>query len=766
MPMTPGVGLLLRKTGCADNRVVKSVYPTFLALLMSIDSPPAVCQQLEEVLVTAQKRSQLLQDIPVAISAFSRERLQSAGIDDSRSLQLVTPSLVFNNRGPIAQPFIRGIGTTLSLLGLEPSVATYVDDQYYPRPVGNMLEFPDVARVEVLKGPQGTLYGRNTSGGAIRIVTRDPGDAPAGSFKLTAGNYDYLKLSAYVEGPLNESLRANVSVMSATRDGFADQREPGMDDLDNLNVQTYRSKWVWQPSTSLTTKLSLDYTRRNDTAGSETIDITADKTIIGSVLPFSIGNAYAEALGGPVPPQPFGDVVPTGKAQDEIRSGVDRDNELRMFNVQFRVDLEVDALTFAAITTYQDAESQINTADFDASSLALSDIYDREQNDTFSQELRVASTAGTGLEWMAGLFYFQSEGEFQVEIDGSDFVVTGFQKLTSPQSRLDTKAWALFAEASYDFSERWSGTVGGRFSVEEKDIEADATPTGISDSEDWNQFTPKAVLAYDWSLGMAYLSYARGFKSGGYAYPYIQGISDAPVEPEVLDMLELGAKMELLDNTLRLNGALYWYDYEDLQVNRNASLLPGVGPVIPVENAGGAEVFGAELDLAWRASEQLQLMAGLNLLDSEYTDYDATPSVYNTNIFPGPVVVAVPYSAEGDELIRAPTVSGYVSLAYEFPLASGASLPLDITWSYRGEYDFDLTPGDASNRIDEFTSRAHNIVSARLGYDGANGNLKVAMWVKNLTDEEYYDEVVAFATAVRATVGAPRTYGVDLVFNF
>ncbi len=737
------------------------------AVISTLICTPLAAQQLEEVVVTAQKRAESLQDVPVAVSAFQSNQLENFGIEDTKSLQMVTPSLVFNNRGPVAQPFIRGIGTTLSLLGLEPSVATYVDDQYFPRPMGSIMELPDIERIEVLKGPQGTLYGRNATGGAIRIVTKDPGDELAGSIKLSAGNYDYFKVSAYAEGALSENFRANFSLLNAQRDGFGEQQEPGLDDLDDLDVQTYRTKFVWDASDNVTAKLALDYTKREDTAGSETIDVSSNKTIIGQVFPFSIGNSFAEALGGPTPAGgPIGNVQPTGKAQDDVRSSVDTPNEQTVFNAQLRFDVDLDGMVFSSITTYQDAESETNTADFDASSLILSDISDLEENDAVSQEFQLLSDNDGDKSWMVGAFYFESDGEYQLAFDARDLVVAGFQTLVSPQSRLDTTAWAVFGQATYNFNESWALTAGGRYSSEEKDVEADS-PTGVvKDDDDWSEFTPKVVLEYSNDFGMAYLSYSRGFKSGGFSYPYVVGFSDSSVDSEILDMWELGVKADLVDNTLRLNGALYFYDYEDLQVNRNAGLVPGVGIVIPVENAGGAEILGLEMDLTWVATDSLTITAGFNAMETEYTDYLATPSVYNTMALPGPVVASIPYDAEGDDLIRAPDFAAYISANYEFRLASGATMPLNITYSHKGDYNFDLIPGDATNRIDEYESDAYELLNARLGFTSADENWSVALWGKNLTDEEYFDEVVAFATAVRATVGAPRTYGVDFTWNF
>ena len=341
--------------------------------------------------------------------------------------------------------------------------------------------------------------------------------------------------------------------------------------------------------------------------------------------------------------------------------------------------------------------------------------------------------------------------------------------MVSPTSELETTAWAIFGQATYAFDDAWSLTLGGRYSWEEKKVSATGgtIPVGSAQRKDsWNEFTPRVTLEYGNDLGIFYLTYATGFKSGGFAYPFVTGSSDSSVDPEILDMFEAGAKLELLDRTLRLNAAAYYYEYDDLQVNRNAGLGPQ-GIVIPVENAGGAEVSGFELDFTWLATDGLTLSGGFNVMDTEYTDYEnATPNVYNTSILPGPVVFAVPYNANGDDLIRAPDFSAFASAEYVFELADGATIPINVSYSYKSEFDFDLTPGDATNRIDENEHDSYGLLNARVAYVAGSGKWSVGVWGRNLADEEYFDEVVSFATAVRATVGAPRTYGVDLTFHF
>lgn len=740
------------------NKIAKQHFPLAVAAITAslAGGTQAEDFMLEEIVVTAQKRAESLQDTPVAISAFQGDALQNMGVGSTQQLQAVTPTLTFNNRGAIAQPYIRGIGTTLSLLGLEPSIATYVDDQYYSRPAGNIMELPDIERIEVLKGPQGTLYGRNATGGAIRIVTKDPGEEFEGKIKLSVGNYDYYGLSAYVSGAVTDNLSANFSALVKQRDGFAENQVPGKHDLDTLDVETYRTKWVWGASDDVTVKWSLDYSRREDTAGSETIDIT---------------NSSKAAAGGALAASAIGGFSSVGKEQDKIYASADDDNILQMLNTSLQFDVALDGMNFSSISTYQDSRLETKAGDFDTSALRFADVSDAEENEAFSQEFQLVSDSDSALKWVAGTYFFQSEGDYQLTFDGRDLALVGNTTLVSPKSQLDTTAWALFGQATYDFNEQLSLTLGARYSEEKKEVESSggspALP-GAKSEETWEKFTPKATLEYNTDVGMVYLTYSTGFKSGGFAYPFINaaGVDTTnAVDPENLDMWELGAKVDLLGNTLRLNAALYYYDYEDLQVNRNAGLGPA-GIQIPVENAKGAEVTGLEVDVTWLPMENLTLTGGFNAMETEYTDYDnATPNVYNTAVFPGPVVAATAYDATGDDMTRAPDFSAFLALEYAFQVGD-ATMPLNLTYSYKGDYNFDLMPGTEANKIDELESDAYELINARLSYVPASEEWSVSLWGNNLTDEEYYDEVVTFATGVRATVAAPRTYGVDFTYNF
>ena len=722
-----------------------------LVVSMFLVTPAGYGAVLEEVVVTAQKRAESLQDVPLAVTAYSGEELTNFGITNTQQLQHVTASLLFHNRSSIAQPRIRGVGTILSLLGLEPSIALYVDDQYYSRPIGAMMELPDVERIEILKGPQGTLYGRNATGGAIRIVTRDPASEFGGRLNLSAGNYGYLGGSLYVEGGLSETLRASFSTLVRDRDGFADNLAPDAGDVDDLNVQMYRGKLVWDATDRVTAKLAIDYTDKEDTQGAETFDISAGGLSTSRVFR-----------------------LPTGTDREDVYNDHDEDNEVENFNTQLRLDISFDAMDLVSITTYQDFTGGIG-GDFDASAGPVVHTYSEENVESVSQELQLISTGEGQLEWLLGGYYLDSDGDFLLTIDRTVLARVGLPVpavAPLPRADLKTEAWAIFGQATWNFNEQWGLTAGGRYSEEKKDIVSSSplfAPFGgsIGDGDKWTEFTPKVTLEYNTDNALYYFTYAAGFKSGGYEYPMLP--TSEAIDPETLDMYELGVKADLANDSLRLAASFYYYDYTDLQLNRNAQTgAGGVAISVPVDNVGDAEVIGLDLDATWLASEALTFTGGFTWLDTKHTSFpDAVATAWNPNVPPRPFpsLLTLGYDASGDDLLRTPDFAAFVAMEYVLNVGNGATMPLNVSYSFKDKFNFNFV-SDLPNAATELRHDSVSLVNARLSYVPAGKRWSVSMWVNNLTDEEYLDEAVDFATGVRGSGGAPRTFGGDISFNF
>lgn len=709
---------------------------------------------LEEIVVTAQKRTESLQDVPIAVSAFSADELLKQGVGGTQSLQVAVPGLVYNNTGATAQPFLRGVGTRLAQNGLELSVATYSDDRYLARPTASLFELADIERVEVLKGPQGTLYGRNATGGAIRVITKDVDDEFSGSIKGSYGNYDAYTVSGTVNIPLADNFGVRLAGLGKWRDGFAKNVDPrGRSEFDDLDYHALRAKFRWDITDAVTSRLTLDYWHRDDLGGVENVDIS----------PGNLGTSnFLSAANG----------TPITREKGKLASAMTDDNTGDEFAAQLRFDIALDGVDLVSITTYNNFELDW-IGDADGGGSRHLDAFVFEHSEGYSQELQVLSNNDSNLSWLAGAYYFQDNHDYELTVDFSD-VVPGFLFSQSAQS-IDAESWAIFGQATWDFLERWAITVGARYTEDEKDVQGRpsqlesltlaAVPVDLSDS--WSEFTPKATLEFSLSDNvLTYFSYARGFKSGGFNYPAVTSKppEESSLEPEILDMFELGFKGEFLDSTLRLNASGYYYDYTDLQVTRAAS---GVGAAVVTENAANAEVFGLDMDATWLAAEGLTFAAGINVLDSEYKDYNASAFFFK---IPGDTaagfgqagMVRSPYDADGTDLIRAPDFSFFISGEYVFRL-NNASLPVFLSYSYKGEYDFDIVGGPREALL---TQDDYGLLNGRISYEPDYGNWSVSFFAHNITDADYFDDNVANGTGIRVNRGAPRTYGVEAGFNF
>jgi len=701
---------------------------------------------IEEVIVTAQKRSENLQSIPIAVSVFSGDQLEKVGIATAQTLQQMTPSLVFNNTSATAQPYLRGIGTRLSLMGLESSVATYSDDRYISRPSAALLELMDVERVEVLKGPQGTLYGRNATGGAIRVITRDPADEPEAEVSLGIGNFQHRQLSASGTWVVSDQLKSRLTGMVVQRDGYVDNIVPaGEEEFDDKDFQAYRLKTRWQVNEQRSVLLNLEYWRRDDHDHNEVQNL--------SPTGFDVGTA----LGG----------ITTADRQ-KTATQIDDTVVFDELAGQLRFDWGFDDFDLAAITTYSIMEGGA-ALDVDATNLRSQDVHTTEKTETWSQEIQWMGDIGDQWQWLAGIYYFKQEGRLIIFTDLTDqgLLPPGILVSQGRQS-VETNSWAIFGQSTYQINDRWALTFGARWSSEEKDAETKTLPGVFStvdqvddftDDDHWSEFTPKASLEYQAGKGLLYVTYARGFKSGGYNYP---AFGNKALEPEILDMLELGCKLDLWEQRLRLNGALFYYDYTDLQVSRAAG-GGGLSVALTTENAANAKVKGLEADLEILLSPALSLSTGFSWLDSEYQDYDASARAFRMSLgMSEPGMTDIAFDADGESLLRAPDFAGYLAINYRWQ-TDAAELPLVLIYSYKDEYNFDFVGHPASSRL---TQESYGLVNASLGYKPFNRNWQLRLWGNNLTDKLYFDDIVASSQGIRGSAGAPRTYGVDLTLSF
>ena len=698
--------------------------------------------ELEEVIVTAQKRVENLQEVPVSISAFTGDDLIRYGIHNEQDLQMVTPGLVYNNTGAAPQPYLRGVGTRFAFVGLESSVATYVDDRYLARAQATNFELADVQRIEVLKGPQGTLFGRNATGGAVRVVTMDVQEDLSGDLTGTVGNYGLWSFSGTVNVPVSPTFGTRLTALVKRRDGYAKNLDPnGAQELDDRDVKAVRAKFKWNMNERVTSRLTLQYSEREDNAGNDLVDLSPP------------GLNKGIAAGGI-----------SGQDVNEVATAIEAVIHDENVAADLRFDVDLNVFDLVSITTYSDFEQGANT-DADGTSIPVLDAIASPLNaEAFSQEFQFISDSDGPWRWLTGAYFFSESADFEVILD------VGIDSLLSQgDQHVDTQAFAVFGEATYDFDSRWSLTLGGRWSYEEKEVLLQASgiapitlsPVPFESSDNWDQFTPKAILEYHSDPGLIYLSYARGFKSGGYNYTASLN-GGQPLDPEVLDMFEAGWKSEFHGGRIKFNGSVYYYDYQDLQVTRAEA---GSGVTV-TENAADANVLGLDLDLAWLATNWLSLTAGVNLLDSEYKEYDASALIFNAVLEDDPMIPGmgkVFFEASGESLLRAPDTSLFFSAEFLGRLGE-LSMPIVVSYSYTDDYLFDFVAHPSSGRLEQ---NGYGLLSARASLVSADGRWRFSIWGNNLTGEDdYFMDIVANSTGIRGSHGTPLIWGLDVNYRF
>ncbi len=727
---------------------------------------------LQEIVVTAQKRAENLQDTPIAISAITGTALEQLNLLNVAAIATQSPSLAYSEAGGEAQIYIRGIGSNIFSVGVDQSVATHIDGVYIGRANMGLTQFLDVERVEILRGPQGTLYGRNATGGAINVISRQPTDDVEGYASLLFGSFERREIKAALSGPLGGGWSARLALRGAKDDGYTEDLDPrGSNEIDDTDLQAIRGTLRWS-NDAVTASLSADYS-----------EFTNGNT---SIYPLdNVG--LAETLGA----------VPTGDIH-KTRNNTPSFHDWQTGGVTLNLDWKInDALTLSSVTGYREWDSDFlfNTDGTEIEVTRSTFIYSSSQ---VSTELRLVGEQTWG-NWIVGAYYLDED-----KFGGLGLVRNSFFP-ANPAAPLSFifqadgggTASALFAQSTWDLTDRWALTAGVRYSEEEKDdllrqstlapdvellglftrrpIPAATAASTRNVERKWTAWTPK--LGIDWRPAdhqLYYLSYSKGFKSGGFND---LSVINPPFDPEYVKSYEIGAKTEWLDRRLRLNASAFHYDYTNLQVSVFASL--GAITTTFTTNAAEATVQGLELELQARPVRNLDLAASISWLDATYdsfiTPYGTCPDA-NAALDPRCAGVVSgrprPIDAAGNRLNNAPEWKGTLSAGYGIDLASGGRVSLFAQVSHQGRVFF--LPANT----DVMSQRAYTLVDARVAYTTENGALELAAFGKNLGDEEYFHNIVQFTSTsdirrdpfnIGNALGYPapgRQWGVELTYRF
>jgi iron complex outermembrane receptor protein len=748
---------------------------------------------MEEVVVTARRREEGLQDAPIAVSAYTGDTLDYRSVSSLDDIASFVPSLTLQNNPSFggasnsAAIYLRGVGQKEFLPTTEPGVGLYVDGVYVARSVGAILDIVDVERIEVLRGPQGTLFGRNTIGGAVSVTTvkPDPSGELDGVVSVAAGTDSLIHLKASAHVPVNDTFALRATVASMDQDGYVDRTDGT--DLGDDDTVTARLAFAWLPTDRLSAQVSIDSTRDRENGPAMQligIDFTDLSQLQGVVLapppPMAFIHNVTTAATGPGMPCAATDTAGNGvtfnpaspNCYDARYIGADGSNdgtapsfsETDTLGLSATIEYDLsDTLSLKSITAYRDLESEFGR-DGDHSPHRISQFIDDLDQEQFTQELQLLGSYDR-MNWIVGLYYFTEDGN---NVNTLDFTVSNFRS----GGKFDNEAWAGFAQLTYDLTDDWHLTVGGRYTDEEKSFLPDqiiynnyyagisnVVPPGnplaaldapflqagerilplLEKTVDISEFTPMANLAWDVTDdAMLYFSYSEGFKSGGFTqrvFPPIVAPFTAPAgtpdidliptyDPEFADVMELGFKLALLDNRLRINGAIFHTDYEELQVQ----VFNSVAPV--TQNIGEASIDGFEVEIAAAPGNGWFIEASLALLDAEYDSIETQTTLIREN----------------DDFERIPDTQAALGVSKEFTMGDSGTIVARVDWSYRSD-----TFNDAYN-TPFLETEAYDLINASVRWSNAADDWSVILSGNNLGDEEYLVTGV-YGTAFQAYEG-------------
>jgi iron complex outermembrane recepter protein len=719
--------------------------------------PDAAAGMLEEVLVTAQRRVTSLQATAAAITAVSEDDLQARSIGDVQDLGRLAPSMDVSIYQGEAQIYIRGIGYTGLIGGTDSSTAFHLNGVYLSRSAGAIPGFFDVERVEVLRGPQGTLYGRNATGGSVNVISKGPSSQFASEAELTVGNYNHYRVLGALGGPLgSERVAARLAVQVEQRDGYTDATRPdgSKDDIEDQRDIMARLSVRLEPADNFTIDLIGDYYEADDAA---------------SVwLYFGPGAATNPFLRQYIAAQ--GGVVPPVRSRD-IGSDVDAFNRPKIWGVSGKLTWAVGDYTLSSLSAYRVTRPR-NFNDLDVTIANAITQFRSEDDEQLSEELQIVSPAGRDFEWLLGAYYIDESNDVRNQYL-FPFIDDMFGLPADPtccKLRLDgqanTEASAIFGEANYDFTDKLNVVVGGRYSRERRtgrnDVEFVNFLTPLFDNQTpfepatFTAFTPKVGLNYQLSDAVfAYASASRGFKSGGFN---IGSYQNTPFNPEKIWSYEAGVKTDLLERRLRLNLAAFYYDYTDLQVQD----VEGNNTV--VRNAASAVIQGLELETTALFGTALQVDLAATYLNSEFRDSClADPKHPLPQPEPG-CTGPSQRNLEGLQLPRAPELKLSVGAQYTLDLPNTGQLIL------RGDYSHQSRIFFSAFEVTELSQEGYGWAKARLAYVAPGAGWQLAAFIDNITDEEVISNATYIADLVDSTItgnmAPPRTYGVQFKVQF
>ncbi len=783
------------------------------------DTPQAAVDQgaISDIVVTAERRSTSVQKSSLAIQVLSAGELQRSGVSQARDLTKLAPGVQIGQGGPATQIYIRGVGDFGATAISNPAVAFNVDGVYVPRPQAIEGVFFDVQRIEVLKGPQGTLYGRNASGGAINVITQKPAfDGVHADLSLEGGNFGLFKANAAFNLPLSERFALRLAGEAVSRRGYTNQ---GSDDDKH---QSFRAQGLWEPSDRLSVRLSADYTHIGGKGPAYVFKGPLDPTIAAGVaalgvsipsgsrvtaldpgyqqLVYAIGrvqglcvpnsvlltNANAD---GPAPitnaAQGF---CPTGQSSlvaapgNGLFPGQKAFQDNRFLNLSAEINVDFEAATLTVLPAFRRAR-----LDYTLPQLVTyrASYFHPEKSDSYSLEARLAHD-DAALKWVLGGYFFrEKQNAFSVSDAG---LILG---LSETMLKPSVDSYAAFGQATYSVIPEFRLIAGARYSIDDKSFSGLNQSSGpgrpflagqpcngkadpcvrdvFSGTKSFKSFTYKLGAEYDLSpRNMIFATYATGYKAGGFSGVSVIGTSNQalPYDPEKLEAIEVGSRNRFLDGRIQLNIEGFYWKYKDAQ-SLFTTLNAAGNTVNAIANAGQATVYGADVTLVVKPTHADTLRVGAELLHSNYDSFVYQTAGLIGGVTTGCAVTAAPpfqsVNCTGRPLARAPKYSVTAGWTHVFELGTAGSIETELSSQFVGSRYLTIDYIPASR------ARSYATGDATITYNNPNG-WSLSGFVRNVTDAKIYTGGFTAPTLLRsvvlANIGAPRTFGGRLGWHF
>jgi iron complex outermembrane recepter protein len=754
-------------------------------------SGTVLAQELEEVVVTAEKRSQSIQDVPLSVAAIGGSDIRVGKISDLNDIAFKVPGVTFNEFN-VGEPrlYIRGIGNSSDSAASDQAVGVFLDEVYIGRTGGVGFDLFDLERIEILRGPQGTLYGKNTNGGAINIVTSRPSQDNEVRLSASAGNYDLMNFKGLVNGALTDSISGKLVAQYQERDGYGDNvitpdeiktlgdlsqsqligpsigASGGGDELDDAEKRSIRGQLLFDLSDAMSLLVGADYSK-DKTNGTCRHLQNLEEGVLG------LGTFWALGMS---------DNYKSDDRNCATQFDVEQEREIKGGMARFEMDLEW--ADFLSISAYR--ESDYDFVD-DLTGIPLIDLAAPappgsglppgawtppenvingvdESASQFSQEFRLTGTR-EAVDWVLGVFYMDED------VDRKEEYYTQYSTILQQVRGLagvgdvlftqdnSTTSMAVYGQADWHITEQWTLTYGGRYSYDEKKITQDAidllgggVPTGVpligpefpapvKADDDWSDYTNKVSVSYQPNEDiMLYVTYSEGYKSGAFPSQANQpSAATQAVDPETVENYELGIKSTWWDNRIQFNASVYSMDYNDLQVfDLNTSLLL-------VLSSAQAESDGVDVDFNILLTENLVISTSYNYSDATYTDFiNSNGRDYGDN-----------------DLVYAPDSAFTIDADYHLDIGSAGALDFNVSYNWKDEY-FTNASNDEKTRQDDI-----GMLGASIGWVSTDQSWTATVWGKNLDDEQQLASLIVDPTQITSeSYMAPRTYGVTVTKSF